>query len=115
MKQYALIAVLGLFAFSASSQAQQKLPENFHPEGDRDTNLFQIEPTILNERFYTSGKVEDAHHFNLNTLPPGAPIPDNDPAEPIKKPEAKPNAKESMPPSAKPSVSTEVKPVDSSK
>lgn len=46
-------------------------------EGPRDMNLFQLEPSILNERYYTSGESEH-HQFVGNVLPLGAPIPDNE-------------------------------------
>jgi hypothetical protein len=45
-------------------------------EGPRDMNLFQIEPTVLNERHYTSGRAE-RHQKTSPTLPEGSPIPDN--------------------------------------
>jgi hypothetical protein len=45
--------------------------------GDRDCNMFQLEPSVINERYYTSGKAE--HHQKISpTLPAGAPIPDNE-------------------------------------
>lgn len=43
----------------------------------RDMNLFQIEPTVIDERYYTSGRAE-RHQKTSPTLPYGAPIPDND-------------------------------------
>lgn len=46
-------------------------------EGPRDMNLFQLEPSILNERYYTSGESEH-HQFVGNVLPAGAPIPENE-------------------------------------
>ncbi len=48
----------------------------------RDMNLFQIEPTVIDERYYTSGRAE-RHQKTSPTLPYGAPIPDNDAAPPI--------------------------------
>lgn len=53
-------------------------------EGARDLNLFQVEPSIINEKFYTSGQAE-RHQFVGNVLPPGAPIPDNGPPGPSSK------------------------------
>lgn len=44
-------------------------------EGPRDSNLFQVEPTVLDERHYTSGRAE-RHQKTSPTLPEGAPIPD---------------------------------------
>ncbi len=53
-------------------------------EGPRDMNMFQIEPTVMDERHYTTGRSE-RHQKTSPTLPAGAPIPDNDgiPAEKI--------------------------------
>jgi hypothetical protein len=94
LKKLAFVPVsLSLLYMPLSSHAAQKLPEEFHPEAYRDTNLLQLEPTIINERYYTSGRAETNHHFTLNTLPEGAPIPDVDPPEAIKKQEKKPEAK----------------------
>ncbi|MBN9395150.1 MAG: pilus assembly protein N-terminal domain-containing protein [Candidatus Melainabacteria bacterium] len=57
---------------------QLKLPEEIgRVEGPRDTNLFQVEPTVLDERHYTSGRAE-RHQKTSPTLPEGAPIPDNE-------------------------------------
>lgn|GEM_PF-2098586 len=60
--------------------------------GDRDCNMVQIEPSVINERYYTSGKAEH-HQYVGHTLPAGAPIPDN---EGPSQPEAKPQAKSSI-------------------
>ncbi|MBX9939394.1 MAG: hypothetical protein K2Y32_09085 [Candidatus Obscuribacterales bacterium] len=57
-------------------------------EGARDLNLFQVEPSIINEKFYTSGQAE-RHQYVGNVLPPGAPIPDNGPPGPQAKVEGK--------------------------
>jgi hypothetical protein len=78
----ALLAVAAAFAASLSALPgqcdTQRLPgELGRMEGPRDMNLFAIEPSILNERFYTSGKAE-RRQFIGNVLPAGAPIPDND-------------------------------------
>lgn len=57
---------------------QLKLPEEIgRAEGPRDTNLFQVEPTVIDERHYTSGRAE-RHQKNSPTLPEGSPIPDNE-------------------------------------
>jgi Flp pilus assembly secretin CpaC len=57
---------------------QLKLPEEIgRVEGPRDTNLFQVEPTVLDERHYTSGRAE-RHQKTSPTLPEGAPIPDSE-------------------------------------
>jgi hypothetical protein len=62
---------------------QFKLPEEIgRVEAPRDTNVFQIEPTVLNERYYISG-ADERHQFIGNTLPEGAPIPDTDYPVPV--------------------------------
>ncbi len=56
---------------------QLKLPEEIgRVEGPRDMNMFQVEPTVLDERHYSSGRAE-RHQKTSPTLPEGAPIPDN--------------------------------------
>jgi Flp pilus assembly secretin CpaC len=56
---------------------QLKLPEEIgRVEGPRDMNLFQVEPTVIDERHYTSGRSE-RHQKTSPTLPEGSPIPDN--------------------------------------
>lgn len=76
-------ALLGLIitnvAFCGAANASQfRLPEEIgRVEGPRDLNIFQVEPTIINERYYTSGRSE-RHQFVGNVLPAGADIPDND-------------------------------------
>jgi len=42
----------------------------------RDMNMFQVEPTVIDERYYTSGRAE-RHQKISPTLPEGSPIPDN--------------------------------------
>ncbi len=55
-----------------------KLPEEFgRVEGPRDMNLFQVEPSVIDERHYTSGRAE-RHQKTSPTLPEGAPPPDDD-------------------------------------
>ncbi len=57
---------------------QLKLPEEIgRVEGPRDMNLFQVEPTVMDERHYTSGRAE-RHQKTSPTLPEGAPVPDNE-------------------------------------
>ena len=57
---------------------QLKLPEEIgRVEGPRDTNMFEVEPTVLDERHYTSGRAE-RHQKTSPTLPEGSPIPDNE-------------------------------------
>jgi pilus assembly protein CpaC len=57
---------------------QLKLPEEIgRVEGPRDTNMFQVEPTVIDERHYTSGRAE-RHQKTSPTLPEGSPIPDNE-------------------------------------
>ncbi len=56
---------------------QLKLPEEVgRVEGPRDVNLFNVEPTIVDERHYTSGRAERQQKTSP-TLPEGSPIPDN--------------------------------------
>lgn len=54
-------------------------------EGDRDMNMLQIEPSVINEKYYSSGASERSQYVG-NVLPPGAPIPDNGPPGPQKAP-----------------------------
>ena len=54
-----------------------KLPEEISKvEGPRDTNMFQVEPTMLDERYIRSGRAEKTLQLP-GVLPPDAPIPDN--------------------------------------
>ncbi len=56
---------------------QLKLPEEIgRVEGPRDLNVFQVEPTVIDERHYTSGRSE-RHEKISPTLPEGSPIPEN--------------------------------------
>lgn len=67
-----------LFSVCSPAYADFRLPEEIsRVEGPRDMHLFQLEPTILNERFFTSGRAE-RHQYVGKVLPYGAPIPDND-------------------------------------
>ncbi|HEY9681806.1 MAG TPA: hypothetical protein V6C86_09510 [Oculatellaceae cyanobacterium] len=62
---------------------QFKMPEELgRVEGNRDLNLIQVEPTVIHERYYTTGQCE-RHQYVGNTLAAGAEIPDSDPA-PVK-------------------------------
>ena len=55
-----------------------RLPEDIgRVEGPRDLNLFQVEPTVIDERHYTSGR-DERHQKTSPTLPEGSPIPDED-------------------------------------
>lgn len=57
-----------------------KLPEEIgRVEGPRDMNICRVEPSVIDERHYTSGKAE-RHQKTSPTLPEGAPIPDRDPS-----------------------------------
>lgn len=57
---------------------QLKLPEEIgRVEGPRDMNMFQVEPTVVDERHYSSGRSE-RHQKTSPTLPEGAPIPDTE-------------------------------------
>ncbi|MBP6349246.1 MAG: pilus assembly protein N-terminal domain-containing protein [Candidatus Obscuribacter sp.] len=57
---------------------QLKLPEEIgRVEGPRDLNMFAVEPTVMDERYYSSGRSERKQKTSP-TLPEGAPIPDNE-------------------------------------
>ena len=57
---------------------QLKLPEDIgRVEGPRDLNLFAVEPTVIDERHYISGR-DERHQKTSPTLPEGSPIPDNE-------------------------------------
>ncbi len=74
------LAVLAVLPTANASQF--KMPEELsRVESPRDMNLLQVEPTVLNERYFTSGRCE-RHQFVGNVLPVGAPIPDCD--QPVK-------------------------------
>lgn len=81
---YSMVVTLGaLTAPLAASASQFQLPEEIgRIEGARDLNLIQLEPTMIDERYYTSGRCERTQHVG-NILPVGAEIPDSDPA-PVK-------------------------------
>jgi hypothetical protein len=73
--------VAGAFSWGAAQADQFRLPEEIgRIEAPRDMNIFAIEPTVISERYYTSGQCE-RHQFVGNVLPAGSPIPDSD--EPI--------------------------------
>ena len=81
---YSVVTAIGaLVAPLAANASQFQLPEEIgRIEGPRDLNLFQLEPTMIDERYYTSGRCERRQNVG-NVLPPGAEIPDSDPA-PVK-------------------------------
>ena len=81
---FAVAALLTIFGAPLAANANQfKLPEEIgRIEGARDLNLIQVEPSVINERYYTTGRCE-RRQFVGNVLPDGADIPDSDPA-PIK-------------------------------
>lgn len=81
---------------------QFKMPEELgRVEGTRDLNLIQVEPTVIHERYYTTGQCE-RHQYVGNTLAAGAEIPDSDPA-PVKA-TVRPVAGQSAAPAAAPPV-----------
>ena len=89
MKIIALTLVT--MAIASATAAQPASAKEFgRSEKAGDMNMLQVEPSIINERFYTSGKA-DRQQFCGKVLPAGAPIPDND--APLS--EQKPVAKES--------------------
>jgi Flp pilus assembly secretin CpaC len=56
---------------------QLKLPEELgRVEGPRDTNMFQVEPSVIDERYYNSGRAE-RYQKTSPTLPEGSPVPDS--------------------------------------
>ena len=58
---------------------QLKLPEEIsRVEGPRDTNMFQVEPTVIDERYYTTGRAERGGQKMSPVLPEGSPIPENE-------------------------------------
>lgn len=50
-------------------------------QGPRDMNMFHVEPTVVDERHYSSGRAE-RHQKTSPTLPNGAPVPDEEQALP---------------------------------
>jgi hypothetical protein len=72
--------LLSLVAVPLAARANQfKLPEELsRVESPRDMNLFAVEPTVINERYFTSGRCERQQYVG-NVLPVGAPIPDSYP------------------------------------
>ncbi len=59
------------------SPGQLKIPGELNKmEGVRDTNILQVEPSVIDESQYRSGLVEKSFQIP-NTLPAGAPIPDS--------------------------------------
>lgn len=64
------------YANGQAAGDQLKLAEEVgRVEGPRDVNMFQVEPTVIDERHYTTGRAE-RHQKTSPTLPEGAPIPD---------------------------------------
>lgn len=56
---------------------QLKLPEEISKvEGPRDVNMLQVEPTVVDERYMSSGRAEHTQKLP-GVLPPGSPIPDS--------------------------------------
>ena len=95
LKQLASPSVrLGLLIFLTGSSAKAadefKLPAEMPQESSRDVNLIQVEPTVINEKYYASGGAE-RHQKTSPTLPYGAEIPDTDDVPSLKG--AKPDTK----------------------
>ena len=89
LMKHTAIAFIGIAAAIASccpAHADQlTLPEEIgRIEAPRDMNIFQLEPTVINERYYTSGRAE-RHQYVGNVLPAGAEIPDCDAPAPVVK------------------------------
>lgn len=91
------IIALTLVAFaitSAGAVNPASAKEFGRSEKTGDMNMFQLEPSILNERYFTSGKA-DRQQFCGKVLPAGAPIPDSDaPLSEQSNPAPKPAPKE---------------------
>jgi len=71
------LTIVALAIASAAATQSASAKEFGRSEKPGDMNMFQVEPSILNERFYTSGKAERQQYCG-KVLPAGAPIPDND-------------------------------------
>lgn len=64
------------YANGQAEDGQLKLAEEIgRVEGPRDINMFQVEPTVIDERHYSAGRAERRQKTSP-TLPEGAPIPD---------------------------------------
>ncbi len=75
---YLGVILVNIVFSSAANASQFQLPEEIgRVEAPRDMNIFAVEPSIINERYYTSGRSE-RHQFVGNVLPEGADIPDSD-------------------------------------
>ena len=86
MKHFHLALAVAFLSggFSIPTHANHfKLPEEIgRVEAPRDLNLIQVEPSMIHERYYTTGQCERRQNVG-NVLPEGASIPDSDPA-PVK-------------------------------
>lgn len=65
------------YTFFPSPRARQALFPDRTSRGRRDSNLFQVEPTVIDERHYSSGR-DERHQKMSPNLPGGTPIPDSD-------------------------------------
>jgi hypothetical protein len=82
------LAAAVLAALAPALASELKLPEEIgRIESPRDMNLLQVEPTVIDENYYSSGRVE-RHQFIGSTLPAGAPVPDTDYPVPVTLPAA---------------------------
>lgn len=83
LKPTSLAALLLLVGTAVGAQTEQPKKTGLgHMEGPRDMNIVQVEPSVINERYYTRGDAE-RHQYIGNVLPAGAPIPDVE--EPLSK------------------------------
>ncbi len=57
------------------AEAEFKKSDEARASGPRDMNMFQVEPSVMDERHYSSGRAE-RHQMSSPTLPNGTPIPD---------------------------------------
>lgn len=73
--QFVLVAALaastGLSAFADTAKKPSGIG---HMEGRRDLNMIQLEPTIINEGYYTSGQAEH-HQYGAMFCPQARPFP----------------------------------------
>ena len=112
------LTIVALAIASAAATQSASAKEFGRSEKPGDMNIFQVEPSILNERFYTSGKAERQQYCG-KVLPAGAPIPDNDaPLSEQSKPAPKevketPSASTSKESAVKPNLKTNPQPSNS--
>lgn len=81
----AFVAMLNAPAVFGQQQNLKGADGTVKVDGSRDAStLFQVEPTVIGGRHYTTGR-DERHKKVSPTLPPGVPIPDSDYAPPSQK------------------------------